>query len=73
MAYNSLQIFIIGGVNVGYKWFNGVFVPSLFERAGVNHLMWLSAKQTQICVENFDSIDKKKITEIKEDLAILLN
>lgn len=46
---------------MGNKWFNGVFVPSLFERAGVNHLMWLSAKQTQICVENFDSCKTVKV------------
>lgn len=36
------------------KWFNDVFMPSLFERAK-NNAMWLSAKQTQICIENFDS------------------
>lgn len=36
------------------KWFNDIFMPSLFERAK-NNAMWLSAKQTQICVENFDS------------------
>lgn len=42
------------------KWFNDVFMPSLFERAK-NNIMWLSVKQTQICVENFDSCETVRV------------
>lgn len=34
------------------KWFEEVFLPSLFDKAGINHAMWLSRKQTAICTEN---------------------
>lgn len=34
------------------KWFEKVFLPSLFDKAGINHAMWLSQKQTAICKEN---------------------
>lgn len=34
------------------KWFEEVFLPSLFDKAGINHAMWLSQKQTAICKEN---------------------
>lgn len=42
------------------KWFEDVFLPSLFERAK-NNVMWLSAKQTQVCVENFDSCETVRV------------
>lgn len=34
------------------KWFEETFLPSLFNRAGINREMWLSRKQTAICTEN---------------------
>ena len=34
------------------KWFDSVFLPSLFERAGTGKSMWLSQKQTAICTDN---------------------
>lgn len=33
------------------SWFYDTFLPSLLERAGTNHGMWLSRKQTAICIE----------------------
>lgn len=33
------------------KWFEYVFLPSLFERAGLNNPTWLTAKQTNICCQ----------------------
>lgn len=35
------------------KWFNTVFLPSLFEVAGHNE-KWLTAKQTAVCVQYMD-------------------
>lgn len=35
------------------KWFNDVFLPSLFERAGVNNALWITSKQRQICLDYF--------------------
>lgn len=37
------------------KWFNNVFLPSIFERAGVNKPLWLSVKQTAVCTDNMPS------------------
>lgn len=34
------------------KWFAETFLPSLFERAGTNHTLWLTKKQTTVCVGN---------------------
>lgn len=34
------------------KWFEQVFLPSIFEKTGVNKPFWLSVKQTEICAEN---------------------
>lgn len=34
------------------KWFDDVFLPSLFERSGVNNRLWLTRAQTNICVSN---------------------
>ena len=31
------------------SWFYSTFLPSLFDRAGVNAPMWLSRKQTDVC------------------------
>lgn len=31
------------------SWFYDTFLPSLLERAGTNHAMWLTRKQTEIC------------------------
>jgi len=36
------------------KWFDSVFLPSLFERAGTDKSLWLSRKQTAICTENME-------------------
>ena len=35
------------------KWFNDVFLPSLFERAGVNNALWITSKQRQVCLDYF--------------------
>lgn len=42
------------------KWFNEVFLPSLFERYGTNNGRWLTAKQTAICVDNFDDVKESR-------------
>lgn len=34
------------------KWFYGVFLTSIFDRCGTDKGMWLSQKQTAICVDN---------------------
>lgn len=34
------------------RWFQETFLQSLFQRAGINKGLWLSQKQTAICVEN---------------------
>lgn len=44
------------------KWFNEIFMPSIFQRAGVGKSMWLSQKQTAICTENM-----KKETAVFSD------
>lgn len=36
------------------KWFNDVFLQSIFDRAGACNSLWLSKKQTAICVENME-------------------
>lgn len=36
------------------KWFYDVFLASLFERASTNKSIWLTQKQTAICVENME-------------------
>lgn len=36
------------------KWFTETFLPSLFRRAGANHTLWLTQKQTAVCVENME-------------------
>ena len=36
------------------SWFFATFLPSLFDRAGTNHSMWLTQKQTAVCVENME-------------------
>lgn len=36
------------------NWFYDTFLPSLLERAGTNKGMWLSRKQTAICVEKME-------------------
>ena len=36
------------------KWFAETFLPSLFERAGTNLTLWLTQKQTAVCVENME-------------------
>lgn len=33
------------------KWFDTTFLPSLFEKAGVGKSLWLSQKQTAVCVK----------------------
>lgn len=33
------------------KWFDTTFLPSLFEKAGIGKSLWLSQKQTAICVK----------------------
>lgn len=33
------------------KWFDTTFLPSLFEKAGVGKFLWLSQKQTAVCVK----------------------
>ena len=38
------------------NWFYDTFLPSLLERAGTNKGMWLSRKQTAICI-TVDSYD----------------
>lgn len=34
-------------------WFDEVFLPSLFERAGVNNALWITNKQRQVCLDYF--------------------
>lgn len=36
------------------NWFYDTFLPSLLERAGTNNGMWLSRKQTAICIEKME-------------------
>lgn len=36
------------------KWFIETFMPSVFERAGTGKSIWLTAKQTRICIENME-------------------
>lgn len=36
------------------SWFYDTFLPSLLERAGTNNGMWLSKRQTEICVEKME-------------------
>lgn len=36
------------------KWFAETFLPALFERAGTCKTMWLTQKQTAVCVENME-------------------
>lgn len=36
------------------KWFDSVFLPSIFSRAGVDNRIWLTAKQTNICTSNME-------------------
>lgn len=36
------------------SWFYDTFLPSLLERAGTNKGMWLSRKQTSICIEKME-------------------
>ncbi len=36
------------------KWFEDQFLPSIFQRAGVNNHIWLSAKQTAVCVRHME-------------------
>ena len=35
-------------------WFYNTFIPYLFQRAGTGNGIWLSRKQTAICVENME-------------------
>lgn len=44
------------------KWFTETFLPSLFERAGTNRSMWLTQRQTAVCVENME----KHVTKTPE-------
>lgn len=44
------------------NWFADTFLPSLFERAGTNHSMWLTQRQTAVCVENME----KHVTKTHE-------
>lgn len=37
------------------KWLDEVFLPSLFEKAGVNRFMWLTVKQSEIIKRYFRS------------------
>lgn len=36
------------------KWFAETFLPSLFARCGAEESMWLSVKQTNICLDNME-------------------
>lgn len=36
------------------SWFTDTFLPSLLSRAGVEHGLWLSRKQTAICLEHME-------------------
>lgn len=36
------------------EWFTEVFMRSIFERAGVGKNIWLSQKQTAVCVSNME-------------------
>ena len=36
------------------KWFYNTFLPSIFERCGAGKNMWLSGKQTAICIDNME-------------------
>lgn len=35
-------------------WFNDVFLQSLFERAGAGKSLWLSRKQTAVCINHME-------------------
>ena len=37
------------------KWFDTVFLPSLFERAGVDNAMWITNKQRLTCLDYFNN------------------
>lgn len=41
------------------NWFNEVFMPSIFERAGAGNKKWLTVKQTAICTEY---MERKSVT-----------
>ena len=34
------------------KWFNEIFLPSIFEKVGAGKQKWLTARQTMICTDN---------------------
>ena len=36
------------------RWFSDTFLPSIFQRAELNKGVWLSQKQTKICVDNME-------------------
>lgn len=36
------------------SWFYDTFLPSLLERAGTNNPMWLSRRQTEICIDKME-------------------
>lgn len=40
--------------NIMKSWFFATFLPSLFDRAGTNHSMWLTQRQTAVCVDNME-------------------
>lgn len=44
------------------NWFNNVFLPSLFARAR-NKSLWLSRKQTEICVQNMEKHSRRNMVD----------
>lgn len=40
-------------------WFDDVFMPSLFAKVGAGKTMWLSQRQTAVCVKNMDMHETK--------------
>lgn len=36
------------------KWFDEKFIPSLYKKAGEKNEMWLTVKQTNVCLENMN-------------------
>lgn len=44
-------------------WFDETFLQSLFDRAGANHSMWLTQKQTAVCCRN---MQEKRIRNLNE-------
>ena len=52
------------------SWFYDTFLPSLLERAGTNKGMWLSRKQTAICIEKMEQ-HTTMVPQLQGDIAAI--